>query len=679
MLIVSAAANLLGGETSPYLLQHQDNPVHWMPWGAAALAQARAEDKPILLSIGYAACHWCHVMARESFEDPEIAALINRLYIAIKVDREERPDLDQLYQGALALMGEHGGWPLTMFLTPDGAPFWGGTYFPPRPRYDRPGFGDVLTQVANTYRRHPDMVAQAAAGQREALGRLGRSEAGGSIGAETVTRIAERLVRAVDPIWGGLGDAPKFPHCPVFELLWRAWLRTGRAPYRAAVITTLNQMCQGGIYDHLAGGFARYSTDSEWLVPHFEKMLYDNAALIDLLTLVWRESGDPLYAERVAETVDWVLREMVGEGGGFASSLDADSDHEEGKFTVWREAEIDAVLGAGSSAFKAVYDVTPGGNWEGTTILNRRRSPGRRPASEEAMLALARSRLLAERAKRVRPGWDDKVLADWNGLMIGALARAGMSFGRADWVGAAERAFGFVRQAMTVNGRLLHSRRRGLAKHTGLLDDYAALAGAALALYQATMAPGLIAQARSWVDILDRHFWDDAGGGYFLTPDDGETMLVRTKSAGDLATPGGNGMMVGVLAQLYQLTGEPDYRERAEAVVRAFSGELTQGALGLATLLNAVETLNHGTTVVIVGRTGAADTRAMHRVAALSPAPDIMVMMIPPETALPSGHPASGKGMVDDRVTAYVCSGQSCGLPVTEPAALAAALGVPTS
>ncbi|HEX6119011.1 MAG TPA: thioredoxin domain-containing protein, partial [Dongiaceae bacterium] len=396
--------NRLSAETSPYLLQHKDNPVDWWAWGEAALAEARSSNRPILLSVGYAACHWCHVMAHESFEDPQIAALMNKLYVNIKVDREERPDLDQIYQQALALLGQQGGWPLTMFLTPEGRPFWGGTYFPPASRWGRPGFADVLATLAETYAAEPDKVQKNVEGLRQAMAKLAAPQAGGAISMEVTDRIAERLLEEVDLQQGGIGSAPKFPQVPLFHLFWRAFKRTKDKRFRDAVTITLTRMCQGGIYDHLGGGFARYSVDANWLVPHFEKMLYDNAELMVLLTLVWQETRDPLYAARVREIVGWLEREMLAapdpgpnEHGdrAFAASLDADSEGVEGRFYVWSETEIDEVLGTESPFFKQHYDVNAAGNWEGHAILNRSQRPALLDEAGEARLAAARGKLLA--------------------------------------------------------------------------------------------------------------------------------------------------------------------------------------------------------------------------------------------------------------------------------------------
>ena len=667
--------NRLGDETSPYLLQHKDNPVHWQAWGEEALAAAKQQNKPILLSVGYAACHWCHVMAHESFENPAIAALMNDLYINIKVDREERPDLDAIYQHALALLGEHGGWPLTMFLSPDGEPFWGGTYFPPEPRWGRPGFAQVLQGVAATYRGEPDKVAKNVSILREALGKLGRPDGGEGVDPALYDRIAERLLREIDPLNGGFGTAPKFPQCGIFELLWRGWKRTRQIPYKDAVLRTLTAICQGGIYDHLGGGFARYSVDARWLAPHFEKMLYDNAELVDLLTLVWQEVRDPLYAQRVAETIGWLEREMLMPDGGFASSLDADSEHEEGKFYVWSAAEIDAALGDEAALFKEFYDVTPGGNWEGHNILNRLHHAALADEETEGRLARSRDILFTRRAPRERPGLDDKVLADWNGLMIAALAQAGLVFERAEWLALAKRVFAFVEREMTTDdGRLWHSWRDGRARHPASVDDYANLGRAALALHEATQDPRYLVRAQAWIAVLDRHYWDAEGGAYFFAADDTPGLIARAKTASDAAVPAGNGTLVGVLTRLAILTGDTGYRDRAEAIIRAFAGELGRNFFPLATLINNAELAENPIQIILVG---AADDPALaefRRAVAAVSLPRRVVQVVAPEEALPAGHPAYGKGLVGGKTTAYVCEGPVCSLPIVASSELIDAL-----
>jgi uncharacterized protein YyaL (SSP411 family) len=672
--------NRLGQETSPYLLQHKDNPVDWRPWGAEALAEAKEEDKPILLSVGYAACHWCHVMAHESFEHPEIAALMNEHFVNIKVDREERPDIDTIYMNALHLMGEQGGWPLTMFLTPDGEPFWGGTYFPPEPRWGRPGFPQVLLSIASAFRDKREDVAKNVAALREGLQKLARPESGGAIAAgsvaeipaELLDRIAERLLREVDPLNGGIGTAPKFPQSGIFELLWRAWKRTGQIPYKDAVTRTLTTIGQGGIYDHLGGGWARYAVDARWLVPHFEKMLYDNAELIGLLSMVWQETREPLYARRVAETIGWLQREMTHPEGGFYSSLDADSEHEEGKFYVWSEAEIDAALGGGrSELFKRFYDVTAGGNWEGKNILNRLARPGLADADTEAELARCREVLLQARASRVRPGLDDKILADWNGLMIAALADAGLAFECADWLDLAARAFAFIRDKMTgSDGRLRHSWRDGRARHPASVDDYANMCRAALALYEAAADPGYLKQAERWAEVLDRHYRDASGGGYFFAADDTQDLIARVKTASDAAVPSGNGTMVGVLSRLGLLTGDQRYRERAEAIIGAFAGELGRNFFPLATLINNAEFALKPVQIVLVGDRTDPGFAVLRRAVYEVSLPNRIVLAVAADQTLPPAHPAFGKGLVGGRAASYVCEGPVCSLPLTDAAAL---------
>ena len=673
--------NKLSAETSPYLLQHKDNPVDWRPWGEEALAEAKRTNRPILLSVGYAACHWCHVMAHESFEHPEIAALMNKLYVNIKVDREERPDLDQIYQQALALLGQQGGWPLTMFLTPEGRPFWGGTYFPPTSRWGRPGFADVLTTLAETYAKEPDKVQKNVDGLREAMAKLAAPQSGGAISIEITNRIAERLLEEVDLQQGGIGSAPKFPQVPLFHLFWRTFKRTKDERFREAVTITLRRMSQGGIYDHLGGGFARYSVDANWLVPHFEKMLYDNAELIGLLTLVWQETRDPLYATRVREIVGWLEREMLAapnDAGdrAFAASLDADSEGEEGRFYVWTESEIDDVLGAESVFFKQHYDVSADGNWEGHTILNRSQRPALLDEAGEGRLAQAREKLLAARGKRVRPGWDDKVLVDWNGLMIAALAEAAMAFDEPAWLDLAARAFRFIRATMMKDGRLFHAWREGKLRHAATLDDHAHLAAAALALHEATGETRYLAAAMELVVLLDSHFWDGQAGGYFMTADDVKDVIQRPRSAADSAIPSGNGAMVGVLARLYHLAGEERHLDRAGALVAAFSGELNRNFFPLATLINNNELLESTLQIVVVGPPEAEATRALVRAVHERSLPNRLLQVIAPDAQLPERHPAHSKGMVGGKPAAYVCKGQTCGLPVTHPKGLATALAL---
>jgi len=666
----SANGNRLGGETSPYLLQHKDNPVHWRPWGEAALAEARASGKPILLSVGYAACHWCHVMAHESFEDEATAAVMNDLFVNIKVDREERPDIDAIYMGALHALGEQGGWPLTMFLTSDAEPFWGGTYFPKEERYGRPAFIRVLNGIARIYRDEKDKVRQNAEALKERLAPRSSGSGAAPPSEARLADLARRLVQAVDPVNGGIRGAPKFPQPQFFGFLWRAGLRYGLPHPLEAVDLTLTQIAQGGIYDHLGGGFARYSVDERWLVPHFEKMLYDNAQLAGAMTEAWRETKSPLYATRVEETVDWLLREMTVEGSAFASSLDADSEGEEGKFYVWSLAEIEEVLGAeDAKLFARVYAVTAQGNFEGHNILNRQGIIELRDAETEARLTAMREKLLARRDARVRPGFDDKVLADWNGLMIAALADAAQAFDRTDWLDAAERAFDFISVRMISDGRLLHAYRAGEARAPATANDYANMIGAALALTNATAKRSYIERAREWVDVLDRHYWASDFGGYYFAADDTSDLIVRPFSGQDEATPNANGVMVSNLAALYSWTCEERYRERADAILRGFAVAMSENVFAHAGLLAAaLDTYAPALIVLIVPQGG--DPRPLRRALADMSLPGAVVQEVREGEALPSSSPAHGKTAIKGKPTAYVCIGPQCSLPVTEPAAL---------
>jgi uncharacterized protein YyaL (SSP411 family) len=670
--------NRLADETSPYLLQHKDNPVHWRAWGEAALTEARESGKPILLSVGYAACHWCHVMAHESFEDDATAAVMNDLFVNIKVDREERPDVDAIYMGALHELGEQGGWPLTMFLTSDAEPFWGGTYFPREERYGRPAFVRVLNEVARIYRDEHDKVRQNADVLKDRLKPRARGTGAPPPNEATLADLARRLVQAVDPMMGGIRGAPKFPQVQFLNLLWRAGLRFGLANPREAVDLTLTHIAQGGIYDHLGGGFARYSVDERWLVPHFEKMLYDNAQLIDLMTEAWRETKSPLYAERIEETIDWLTREMTVDGGGFASSLDADSEGEEGKFYVWSLVEVEEVLGKDNAKlFVDIYDVTTTGNFEGHNILNRLGAIELRDDETETRLAAMRALLLGRRARRVRPGFDDKVLADWNGLAIAALANAAQAFDRSEWLEAAERGFAFVSTRMTSNGRLLHAWRAGEAKAPATASDYANMIRAALALVNATGDRDYVALAHAWVDVLDKHYWADDLGGYYFAADDTGDLIVRPFSGQDEATPNANGVMVSNLMALYLWTGEARYRDSAEAILRGFAGAMGENVLAHSGLLAATIDVAAPALIVLIVPEGG-DARELRRALSDVSLPNAVVQEVGAGDAsvesgagaLPESSPAHGKTGIDGKPTAYVCIGPQCSLPVTEPSAL---------
>ena len=667
--------NFLAAETSPYLLQHKDNPVHWRPWGLDVLSEADRTGKPLFVSVGYAACHWCHVMAHESFEDAETAAVLNDLYIPVKIDREERPDIDQWLQTALAALGRQGGWPLSMFLTAKGEPFWGGTYFPKDESFGRPAFKTVLTEIAARYRDAPKEVGTNISQIAQAVEQTWNARRQPTGNRILLDELAVQIARRFDVFFGGIDGAPKFPNVPSLELIWRAYLRTGIAQHFQIVAVTLEQMCAGGIYDHLGGGFHRYSTDDRWLVPHFEKMLYDNAQLIGILTLVWQYTHTPSLSERVIETANWLLREMRVEDGGFASSLDADTEGAEGKYYVWTEAEIDAALaGTLASRFKQVYDVRTEGNFEGGTILHRTVPVGALSQADEQLLVKQRQLLLAERDKRVRPNRDDKVLANWNGLTIAALTFAAAVFRSADWLQAARDAFQFVCNKLGEGDRLYHSYRAGKRQHTGFADDYANMAQAALALWEATGERSYLQRAEAWVATLDRHFWDGAMEGYRYASDDGDGTGAVLRSAQDLETPSANATMIGVLARLGLATGKQDYAARAGAIVQTFTGDLLTHYLNMATFLNNFEFLYATMQIVVIG--SSADSRTHDLIAAVRgrSLPNRMLTVVRPDEQLPPGHPAYGKAMLNGLPTAYVCMNNTCSDPATSPVALSQSL-----
>ncbi len=657
--------NRLSKETSPYLLQHKDNPVHWWPWGDDAFAEARKTGKPVLLSVGYAACHWCHVMAHESFEDAATAAIMNELFVNIKVDREERPDVDSLYMTALHHLGEQGGWPLTMFLTAQGEPFWGGTYFPKEQIYGRPPFTHVLREISKAHREEFEKIRANADALKNALQPRLEARSVDNLNVNTLSDLSMRLSQALDPHNGGLVGAPKFPNCVILGFLWKMGLQIGHQPSVDGVEKALIHISQGGIYDHLGGGFARYSVDDKWLVPHFEKMLYDNALLVDLMTEVWKERRNPLLQARIAETVEWLMRDMRIEGGGFASSYDADSEGVEGKYYVWSKAEITALLGEADAAFFCeVYDAKEDGNWEHTNILNRLNAIEMLSPTEEDKLEALRGKLLEAREARIRPGWDDKALTDWNGLAISALLNAGATFGQKLWVDAAKEAYVFIKSELgDENGRLRHSWRAGQAKTPGIASDYSNMIAAAIDVFLVTDDPGALEDAERWCEAMQAHFLAEPHGGYYLSADDTKDIPIRTLSARDDAVPNANAIMMANFAALFSITGKTTYRDHAEALKRAFSGEAMRFAsLHTGFFSTLADHLMPQHIVLMRGEGDALMREALTNISL----PGSAVQWLYKDDNAAETSPAFGKQAIDGKATAYICNGPQCSPPVTK-------------
>jgi uncharacterized protein YyaL (SSP411 family) len=666
----SSHLNRLAQATSPYLLQHKHNPVDWWQWGPEALAEAKRSNRPILLSVGYAACHWCHVMAHESFEDEQTAKVMNELFVNIKVDREERPDIDQIYMNALHLLGEQGGWPLTMFLTPSAEPVWGGTYFPKESKFGRPAFTDILREVSRLFRDEPNKIEQNRAALLARLAEKARPEGKVTIGLKELDSVAKQIGNAFDTVHGGLRGAPKFPQPAILEMLWRAGLRSGDARFFETVEHTLERMSEGGIYDHLGGGFSRYSVDEKWLVPHFEKMLYDNAQLLELLALAYQRSGHALFAARARETVEWLKREMTTPEGGFCASLDADSEGEEGKFYVWSKNEIIELIGPEAGGFfMRFYDVSDAGNFEGHTILNRSNAPPR-SAADEARLKQLRNILLEARAARVRPGLDDKVLADWNGLTIAALVNAGIILDEPSWLDMARRAFDFIAASMTRGDRLGHSWREGQLLFPGLASDFAAMIRAALALFEATGARHYLDQAVAWQQAFDAHYADPETGGYYWSADDADDLLMRPHSTADDATPNPNSVAAQNLVRLAVLAGDDKWRTQADRLLEGLLPIAGRNMFSHVALLNALELRLRGAEIVC---TGPEAERFAHAALKL-PFVDRIVLRAASSANLPASHPAQEKLKATSASAAFVCVGERCSLPVTEAAAIVPAV-----
>ena len=677
--------NRLARETSPYLQQHADNPVDWYPWGEEALAEAKRTGKPILLSVGYSACHWCHVMAHESFEDPAIARVMNDLYVNVKVDREERPDIDQIYQVAQAMLTQrNGGWPLTMFLTPDQVPFFGGTYFPSAPRYGMPGFPDLLKRVRQFYDQHPDDIRQQGEGLAAALERMQPRSAThpSQLSREPLDRAAEYLGEAFDREHGGFSGAPKFPHPDTLELLLRRFAARGDAAALERAAFTLRRMAEGGIYDQVGGGFARYSVDAQWAIPHFEKMLYDNGWLLRLYADAWAATGEPLFERVCVETAAWTMREMQSPEGGYYSSLDADSEGEEGKFYVWTVDAIRALLTpAEFEVASMVYglDREPnfeGGHWHFTVARPVAQAAREMEISEgtvQSTLDAARAKLREARERRVRPGRDEKVLTSWNALMIAGMARAGRALGHDDWIASARSALDFLRGTLWKDGRLLATYKDGRAHLDAYLDDHAYLLAALLEMLQADFRPADLAWAAELGDILLERFHDEEHGGFFFTSHGHEKLIQRPKPGPDNATPSGNAVAAWALHRLAFLTGETRFSDAAAGTVALFWPQLERQPAAFGTMLAALEEQLEPPRTLIVS--GARDALGPWR-EALDGAylPSTVVLLIPagtPGLPPPLAKPAS------DAVNAWLCEGVTCLPPMDDPARLRDALKIP--
>ena len=671
--------NRLAQQTSPYLRQHAENPVDWHPWDDQALALARELDRPILLSVGYSACHWCHVMARESFEDPEVAALMNRDFVNVKVDREERPDLDQIYQTAHHLMARGaGGWPLTMFLSPDGTPFFGGTYFPKTARYGLPGFAELLPRVAQIWREKRAEIREQNEQVRGALSRVdpaagARAQA---LDDAPIRSALQALRQSFDARNGGFGQAPKFPRPTDLELCLRAFALRGDRQALEMAERTLTAMCEGGVYDQLGGGFCRYSVDAHWTIPHFEKMLYDNGQLLAVLVDGWLATGNALYARCADETAGWLMREMQSAEGGYYSSLDADSEHEEGKFYVWTREEVESVLDPAEWRIAAPYwGLDRAANFEGQhwhlhvtrTLEDAATVAGLAASEARTLLGSARARLFAARERRVRPGRDEKILVSWNALVILGMARAGRVFERPDWIASARQALAHVRSRMWREGRLLATYKDGRAHLAAYLDDYAMLAAALLELLECEYEQADLDFARALADVLLEQFEDAEAGGFFFTAADHETLLYRPKPSNDSALPSGNGVAAVALGRLAALTGDERYARAAVRTVEAFFPLIRSHPGGCGTLAQALdETLSPVSVLVLRGAPEA--LAAWSRQFALEFLPSTMVVAIPDGRA---GLPATlDKPRRPGPVTGWLCRGPVCLEPSNDLEAL---------
>jgi uncharacterized protein len=669
--------NRLIHEKSPYLLQHAYNPVDWHPWGEEAFAKAKKENKPIFLSIGYSTCHWCHVMAHESFEDEEVAAILNEKYISIKVDREERPDIDSIYMRVCQMLTGHGGWPLSVFLTPEGKPFYAGTYFPKRSRYGQPGFIDVLTKLYHKYQENPNEIEQMAEQITEALRQSVRTAGTERLSLEAVEKAYRQLSGSFDTVYGGFGGAPKFPipHMLMFLLRYAQWKQDDHA--LLMVEKTLNGMANGGIYDHIGYGFARYSTDAMWLVPHFEKMLYDNALLVIAYTETYQRTKNERYKEIAEQIIEFVKREMMAKDGAFYSAIDADSEGVEGKYYVWTPAEVIDVLGAElGELYCKVYDITEEGNFEGKNVPNLihtriDRIAKRYGMTEEQLqekLEQAREKLFAARSSRVYPHVDDKILTAWNALMIAALAKAAKVYERRDYLDMAERALSFIETNLFQDGRLMVRYRDGEAKHKGIVDDYAYLAWAYIEMYEATLDLSYLQKAKACAEQMIDLFWDEEHGAFFMTGNDAEALIVREKEIYDGALPSGNSVAAVQLIRLGRLTGDLTLLEKAEKMYQVFKRPVEAYESGHTFFLQGLLLLETPTVeVVLFGKQGDEKREQFIQKWQHSLAPNVFLLAAehPADVAHIAPFAAEYEPLGEE-TTVYVCENFACRQPTTD-------------
>ena len=657
--------NKLEKETSPYLLEHKNNPVNWYAWNNEALEKAKKENKPILLSIGYSSCHWCHVMAHESFENKEIAKLMNKYFINIKVDREERPDLDILYQNALQVFGEQGGWPLTIFLTPDLLPFWGGTYFPPVEKFGRPAFPTVLKTIYNVFKNDKTKIKESVNLIIKGISENTKNIPGENISNLLSNQVSLSLIDLIDKIDGGIKGSPKFPNVPIFFNILRFCvlnpIKQNNLLKNSGILETLEKISMGGIYDHVGGGFARYSTDSKWLVPHFEKMLYDNAQLIEILLSGYQFFLDPIFKSRVYETIEWSLREMKTKEDVFASAIDADSEGVEGKFYVWEKKEIENILGSKAKDFCKIYNITEEGNWEKKNILHlKTRRTANEIKNDKKLLKL----LLNVRKKRIFPKVDDKILVDCNCLMINALANAAWVFNEKKWLKISENAYDFLYKNLIKENELYHSWKDAKVKTFATLEDYANFTRCSITLYERTNKKVYLSNAINFSKIILNKFKDKKNGGFYINSEKTSDIFTKIKSIYDSAVPSGISIVVESFARLFYLTGNPSFYDEAIIALSSVAGNINKNFFSSSSLLNANEMLNNATHIILI-KAKKEESKILDKIKRIY-LPNIIFQTISDTKELSKKNPAYGKKIINNKDTLYVCQNQKCSLPITK-------------